>query len=397
PTLVLLGPDGKEVGRYAGEGHKDAIAGEIKKLSLGDVKAAELQMKQEEDLSPFSFPSRVKLAKNPDKFIQKGFNTEAYQGRTLIVANTGYNSIYRRDLDRRSAGNIADTWNEGFKDGRRVRASLNHPRGFAETDEGIYIADTDNHLLRYRAFSGGGIKTVAGTGERGLYPQVKDRNALQIPLASPWDVALMPDGKTLVIAMAGLHQLWTYDIEKKTVSTLAGTGAEGIKDGPAAEATLAQPSGLAIDGDTIYFVDAESSSLRMLKDGQIKTLIGTGLFDYGLVDGKYPEAMLQHPQGLNVYKGKIYIADTYNNAIRVYDIATATLSTVKQNIPMPAGEKIDSAILTQLTKNIPEPTDILVTDDAVYITGSDLQMLSTWNLKDGELTRVWPPKRVGLE
>jgi hypothetical protein len=100
--------------------------------------------------------------------------------------------------------------------------------------------------------------------------------------------------------------------------------------------------------------------------------------------------MLQHPQGLSVYKGKIYIADTYNNAIRVYDIATATLSTVKQNNPMPAGVKIDGATLAQLTKNIPEPTDVLVTDDAVYITGSDLQMLSTWNLKDGELTRVWP-------
>ena len=128
--------------------------------------------------------------------------------------------------------------------------------------------------------------------------------------------------------MAGLHQLWTYDIEKKTVSTLAGTAAEGIKDGPALEATLAQPSGLAIKDDAIYFVDAESSALRVLKDGKIKTLIGTGLFDFGKVDGTYPEAMLQHPQGLSVSGDTIYIADTYNNDIRKYDIPSGKLTSM---------------------------------------------------------------------
>lgn len=102
---------------------------------------------------------------------------------------------------------------------------------------------------------------------------------------------------------------------------------EGIKDGPALEATLAQPSALAVKDDAIYFLDAESSALRVLKNGRIKTLVGTGLFDFGLVDGTYPKAMMQHPQGMSIFEDTIYIADTYNKAIRKYDIASGKLST----------------------------------------------------------------------
>jgi thiol-disulfide isomerase/thioredoxin len=318
PTLVLLGPDGKEVGRYAGEGNKDAIAAEIKKLPLTDTKAAVLEMKTEKK-NGVSFPARVKYAMSTPK------------GDMLLVADTGHNRILGMSLgsaDQPGEGIVEiGSGEEGHEDGPIKSATFNHPRGMVSTTSGIYVADTGNHLLRYIDLKENIVTTVAGTGERGLYPQVKDRPALEIPLASPWDIALMPDEKTLVIAMAGLHQLWTYDIEKKTVSTLAGTGAEGIKDGPANEASLAQPSGLALKENAIYFVDAESSALRVLKNGKIETLIGTGLFDFGKVDGTYPKAMMQHPQGISISGDTIYIADTYNNDIRIYDIPSGQLSS----------------------------------------------------------------------
>jgi thiol-disulfide isomerase/thioredoxin len=338
PTLVLLDGEGKEVGRYPGEGNREAIAAEIKKLSLGDVKVTGLEMKQEEK-GEYSFPARLEVAQTTP------------WGKMLFVADTAHNRIIGESLEQKKSL-IIGSGVEGHADGKFGEASFNRPRGFAITDKGIYVADTGNHMLRYADFEKGTVTTLAGTGERGLYAQLKGNPARDIPLASPWDVALMKDGKTLVIAMAGLHQLWTYDTEKKTVSTLAGTAAEGIKDGPALEASLAQPSGLAVDGDTIYFVDAESSALRMLKEGQVKTLIGTGLFDFGQVDGKYPEAMLQHAQGLHLDGEKIYIADTYNNAIRIYDISNGTLSTLKTD------------------KKLDEPADILKTGGSLQVADS---------------------------
>lgn len=329
PTLVLLGPDGKEVGRYAGEGNREQIAANIKKLSITDAKDAGLKMERN-DNEELSFPARIKI-------------TDPWMtwGQSLYIADTGHNRLISGIVPnpRDKSAQLHDpigSGKEGREDGRMEKASFNHPRGFAITKDGIYVADTGNHLLRYIDFATRTVTTVAGTGERGLYSQVKDKPALDIPLASPWDVALAEDGKTIIIAMAGLHQLWTYDIEKKTVSTLAGTGAEGIKDGPALDATLAQPSALALRGKDIYFVDAESSALRVLRDGQVKTLIGTGLFDFGLVDGVYPEAMMQHPQGLSIWGDTIYIADTYNNAIRKYDIPSGQLSTYRKGLNEPA-------------------------------------------------------------
>src|SRR5690606_11421460 len=104
-------------------------------------------------------------------------------------------------------------------------------------------------------------------------------------------------------------------------------------------------------GDALYFVDAESSSLRVLRDGKVKTLIGTGLFDYGRLDGTYPTASLQHPQGVFAVNSKVYVADTYNNALRVYDLATARLST----------RKLDGESLS-------EPGDVWADGQTAYLT-----------------------------
>ncbi len=318
PTLILLGPDGKEVNRYAGEGHKDEIASDISKALENASAAAPIQglKMKEEDKSTLSFPARL------------GFADTTPWGELIFVADTGHNRLLGFDMK----GNVKVTIGagaEGAVDGDFSKATFNHPRGFGIAKDGIYIADTGNHLIRYADFKAKTVARVAGTGERGTDRDASNDDALKTAIASPWDAKMLPDGKTLVIAMAGLHQLWTLDTDKKTLSVLAGTGAEDIKDGAASDAALAQPSGLSIMGNDIYFVDAESSSLRVLKDGQVKTLIGTGLFDFGIVDGKYPRALMQHAQGLDAQPGRIVVADTYNNALRLYNLEDQTLSTIK--------------------------------------------------------------------
>src|SRR5690606_103429 len=128
---------------------------------------------------------------------------------------------------------------------------------------------------------------------------------------SPWDVAFHPDGDHLAIAMAGMHQLWSLDLTTKRLDIIAGTGAEAIDDGLAGTNTLAQPSALGSLLGSLYFLDAESSSLRFYFEGFVRTLVGRGLFDFGMKDGDRKKASLQHPLGLYADVTGVYIADAY--------------------------------------------------------------------------------------
>src|SRR5262249_1136691 len=150
--------------------------------------------------------------------------------------------------------------------------------------------------------------------------------ALSTALSSPWDLAFFPDADSLVIAMAGTHQLWAYHLGAKTLDILAGSGLESLQDGAYPENALSQPSGVSVFDGKLYFVDSETSSLRVLEFSrdrktppQVKTLVGQGLFDFGLRDGKKDVARMQHPLGVLAEASGIYVADTYNHAIRRYD------------------------------------------------------------------------------
>lgn len=334
PTQILLGANGAEVGRYLGEGHRAEIEKDIAALNIADQTSA-IPLETETVSSTLSFPARIKASK-----------------QVLLIADTGHNQILMTD----KKGKIIDRIGSGqkaLKDGDYKTASFNQPRGFLAAGDKIYVADTGNHALREINIGTRQVTTLIGDGTRGKKGK----------LASPWDVAEL-DGD-LVIANAGTHQLLSYDISDQKLSVLAGSGREALTDGKADKAALAQPSALAVDGDVLYFVDAESSALRKLEDGDVKTLIGTGLFDFGLKDGKYPEARLQHPQGLAVTDENILIADTYNNVIRVFNKETEELSVLKV-----AGDMLN------------EPGDVFVMNGQVYVADTNNNQIRTFNIVD---------------
>ncbi len=151
-------------------------------------------------------------------------------------------------------------------------------------------------------------------------------------IASPWDVLL--DGDTLYVAMAGTHQIWSFDLESSAAAPLVGSSVEGVRNGPLAEAELAQPSGLARIGDTLYFADAESSSIRSADiggTGAVTALVAgasSSLFDFGAIDGVGDEARFQHPLGIAaVDDDTLLVADTYNSLIRRVTPATGLAAT----------------------------------------------------------------------
>ncbi len=148
---------------------------------------------------------------------------------------------------------------------------------------------------------------------------------------SPWDVIPIPGTKILAIAMAGPHQIWRYDIAKGTIAHWAGSGHENIQDGTLTSARFAQPSGLATDGQHLFVADSEVSGVRTItlnSQHQVGTIVGTGLFRFGDVDGKGDAVRLQHCLGLAFGDGKLFIADTYNNKIKVCDPKTRTVKTL---------------------------------------------------------------------
>jgi hypothetical protein len=105
----------------------------------------------------------------------------------------------------------------------------------------------------------------------------------------------------------------------------AGSGAEGIGDGDRLEATLSQPSGLATDGEWLWFTDPEASAVRRLPldgSGELQTVVGTGLFDWGDTVGPLADTRLQHATGIEIVNDFVVVSDTYNNRLKVLDVTS---------------------------------------------------------------------------
>jgi hypothetical protein len=200
-----------------------------------------------------------------------------------------------------------------------------------------------NHLLRGVTLATGEVRTIAGSGRP--WRSAVDghaHDALAADLSSPWDVAWY-DGQ-VIIAMAGIHQLWWFDPAKRTTGVYAGTTVEALRDGELPDVWLAQPSGLSAAGDRLWIVDSETSALRWIEAGELHTAVGQGLFDFGQVDGPAAAALLQHPLGVAALPdGSVLVADTYNGAVRRYDPVANTVSTVDGGLAEPSDIVVTSA------------------------------------------------------
>jgi DNA-binding beta-propeller fold protein YncE len=147
-------------------------------------------------------------------------------------------------------------------------------------------------------------------------------------LNSPWDLLIV--GQQLFIAMAGNHQVWVMDLDKKTLEPFVGTGYEGRKDGTFETATFAQPSGLAYDGKNLYVADPESNRIRALDltARTVRTLPNTDVDPELQTDALIQPDRLQHPAGLAVWGKYLLIADTYNHQIKQVNPAKGFVKTL---------------------------------------------------------------------
>ncbi len=365
PTRCLIDPAGYVIDKLEGEGgyeRLDKLIGDTSKefrqrgeLNEQPLKLA-LERAQTADL-PLAFPGKVLADAKTDR---------------LFIADSNHNRVVVTKLD----GTLVDTIGTGERgatDGAFDRATFHRPQGLALDGDALYVADTENHLLRRVDLKARMVETIAGTGEQARTLDFTSGPARTSALNSPWDLQLV--GRTLYIAMAGTHQIWQYYIDSRQIAVFAGTGREarldgplhgppfGLLDGTHPGAAFAQPSGLASDGHTLYVADSEANIIRAItlnppatvtlpkptetpadrsvprqfevqnedvplgSSGQVQTLVGGDLFEFGDRDGQGDEARLQHPLGLVYADGALYVADTYNHKLKRLDPQTRTLKT----------------------------------------------------------------------
>jgi len=319
PTQVLIDPAGYIIGGVSGEGNYELIDRVVARA------VDEFRKRGELNEQPLHLVlERAKVGDLPLAFPGKILADSA--GDHLFIADSNHNRIVITKLD----GTLVDTIGSGERganDGAFDKASFYRPQGMALAGDSLYVADTENHLIRRIDLKARTVETIAGTGKQST-DYFKQGPGRSIGLNSPWDLQLA--GRVLYIAMAGPHQIWKLDLDKGEVSTFAGSGREARLDGSLLEAGFAQPSGIASDGKTLYVADAEANIIRAidLAGGQVRTLVGGDLFEFGDVDGSGDNVRLQHPLGLLALGDKLLLADTYNHKIKELDPQRRTVRTV---------------------------------------------------------------------
>lgn len=273
PTLIVIDPVGMVRGVHRGEGVYQVLAPAIREI-IGAFRA-----RGDLDDTPLALAPERPVHEGSLRFPGKVLADSA--GGRLFIADSGNHRIVVAALDAEHMLSVIGAGVPGLRDGTVLEARFNGPQGLALSPDGarLYVADTLNHAVRLVDLRAGTVVTLIGGRQDALSGQTGTLN-------SPRDVLLWRD--RLFIAAAGNHQIWTASNRGDSLAVFAGTGAEGIEDGARRQATLAQPEGLTADGDDLYWVDAEASAVRRTRldgGGPVETLVGTGLFDFGDLDG----------------------------------------------------------------------------------------------------------------
>ena len=380
PSLRVIDPQGYLIAAHGGEATFEMMSRFVRRA------LPRYRRERVLDETPLRFDlQRYAMKPTPLRFPGK-ILVDAAQGR-LFIADSGHNRIVITSLD----GSLRETIGSGGfgrQDGPYDRATFAHPQGMALHGGSLYVADTENHLVRKIDLAGKQVTTVAGTGQQARQMIVRaSGRTTGIRLASPWDLWAHEDG--LYIAMAGTHQLWKMTLGRRPrLQPFAGNGTEDIVDGrllsrsafQKGHASFAQPSGLASDGQHLFVADSEGSSIRSVPfraNGNVTTVVGTSrlpkarLFTFGDRDGPVNRALLQHPLAVAYWRDRLYVADTYNNKIKEIDLNQRVIKTI-------AGDARPGQ--SDQPARFDEPAGLSVANGALFVADTNNHSIRVINL-----------------
>ena len=372
PTLMFIDPEGKVIGRHEGEFQLEAMdrvltamVEEFDRAGVLDRRPVPFEYGSDsQSTGALAFPGKIIAPDDGYLYVadsnHHGVVVASTEGVVEEVIGNGESPLAHESIEPPPSvlNPVSSDW--GYD-----APLFDNPQGMALNGETLYVADAGSHTIQRVDLGTKSVSVIAGTGEQSLIRHTGGE-ATSYPLNSPYDLEIS-DG-TLYIAMAGAHQLWQLNIADGTTEPFAGTGAENIVDGTRMDALLAQPSGLGLDGNNLFFADSETSAIRVAKigaGGRVVTLTGTGLFAFGDRDGIGKDAVLQHPQDVAVAPGAVYIADTYNHKIKRLDLSTLRITTVAGS-GRQGFEDGDA-----LEASFDEPAGIAFRDGIVYVADTN--------------------------
>jgi trimeric autotransporter adhesin len=322
---------------------------------------------------------------------------------------------YPSDVFVDVSGNIyiADTWNDrirmvtkstgiittvagdgpyGFSGdgGLATSATLKYPRDvFVDASGNIYIADTNNHRIRMVTKSTGIITTVAGDGTYGFSGD--GGLATSARLYYPQGVFVEASGNIYIVDTKN-NRIRMVTKSTGIITTVAGDGSYGFSSdgGLATSARLSRPSGIAIDvSGNIYIADTYNNLIRMVtkSTGIITTVSGNGTVGFSGDGGLATSSSLNYPYGVAFdASGNIYIADTYNNRIRMVTKSTGIITTVAGNETARNGIR-DGGLATSATLYFPRAVAIDVSGN-IYIAATTNPRICMVTKSTGIITTV---------
>ncbi len=389
PTLMFIDPEGKVIGKHEGEFPLEAmdrvLAAMIEEFDQAGVINREPVPfeygSEAESHGTLSFPGKILAPDEGNLYIADSNHhrivVASESGDIIDTIGNGESplAVDSFDLPPGILNPIGSEW--GY-----AEPLFDNPQGMALVGDTLYVADAGTHTVHRVDLTNRKVSVVAGTGEQSLIRHTGG-DATSYPLNSPYDLEWADD--VVYIAMAGTHQLWQLNTVENTTEPFAGTGAENIVDGLRNEALLAQPSGLALDGNNLFFADSETSAIRVAKigeGGRVITLTGTGLFAFGDEDGIGKKSVLQHPQDVASAPGAIYIADTYNHKIKRMDLSTLRVTTVAGD----GGQGLVDG--DALSARFDEPAGIAYRDGIVYVADTNNHRIRKFVVESGEVSTI---------
>ncbi len=324
PTLMFIDPLGKVIAKHEGEFPYENLENLLKRMfseyeAEGLITNEPLPTPYNADLRTQAFSGQLYFPGKVEVQAGQVFISDSGNGRVIVADISG------------KVETVIGSGDKVHRDGLFSEASFVDPQGLASVGDTLFIADAGAHTISKADLGQKQVTTIAGTGEQSLYRHSGGENPLRFPLNSPYDILV--SGDHIYIAMSGLHQIWrlSIDANEDKIEPWAGDGSEGIRDDIRLGASLAQPMGLSSLRGKLFFVDSETSAVRIASHGEtgrVVTLVGTGLFDFGDRDGIGKNTLLQHPQDVAVAGDSLFIADTYNNKIKKLSLVTLRVQTV---------------------------------------------------------------------
>lgn len=258
--------------------------------------------------------------------LQAPFGMDFLDGQ-VVLTEFGGHRIVLLDKDGKATV-LAGSGKKGFADGVGDRAEFNAPHNLAVAPDGtIYIADTSNHRVRKLDPKTRAVTTIAG-GEKGYAGD--GGSAKDARFDQAYHVALDADGKNLFVCDLGNRRIRKIDLTAGTIATVAGNGMRGAPaDGAvAADAPLVDPRVVTVDkAGRIWILERSGNALRVVEDGKIRTVAGTGEKGFAGDGGPAAKAKLDGPKYLWIDPaGDVLIADTNNHCIRKYAPKDGTIT-----------------------------------------------------------------------